>query len=675
MDHSSIQELASTGRHQECLQACQQLLQDEPDNPVSWKYAGKSLLALGQFEKAQQCLAKAHQLDNKDPEIIKDIGNIFNALQNDAEAIRLYKAALSIDQNYAPAINNLGLIAKRHGNLVAAEQLVKRACDLDQSFAPYHINLGGIYKNLGNLDQALASTLKSLELTPDNPDALINLGGIYKNLGNLDQALASTLKSLELKPDNPDALINLGGIYKDLGNLDQALTSTLKSLELKPDNPDAHMNLGGIYKDLGNLDQALASTLKSLELKPDNPDALINLGGIYQDLGNLDQALASTLKSLELKPEGSKALCKLGLIKMALGQTEEAKRDLLISIQRNDQECEAYHALSIMLETIEEAEEVIDLMRLVKTSALTPQARAFKEFALSNCFHKINKYDIASQHLKMANEFKSTVQPSNVNILLQEIALSTSRFEAVKKTDIYADIGKRKIFIVGMPRSGSTLLETILSINPEIKDLGESRFLGKAIAKIQQQKKSNSFPQDLDEAYSQMLPFDDNKFTYTTDKNLYNYINISFIAYHMPAAKIIHCRRNPMDNILSMLRSNLKAGSSYTSTIEDSAKVLIAQEQAMQIQKERHSENIFTFDYDKFVNAPEASLRKLLGWLDLEFDESYLHPEKSTRNVNTASVMQARKPISNKSVGGWKNYKKLLEPALRILQENGVNIE
>ena len=89
VDQQTIQELSSTGRHQECLQDCQQLLQNEPDNPLPWKYAGKSLLALGQFEKAQQCLIKAHQLDNKDPETIKDIGNIFNALQNDAEAIRL----------------------------------------------------------------------------------------------------------------------------------------------------------------------------------------------------------------------------------------------------------------------------------------------------------------------------------------------------------------------------------------------------------------------------------------------------------------------------------------------------------------------------------------------------------------------------------------------------------
>ena len=143
----------------------------------------------------------------------------------------------------------------------------------------------------------------------------------------------------------------------------------------------------------------------------------------------------------------------------------------------------------------------------------------------------------------------------------------------------------------------------------------------------------------------------------------------------MPAAKIIHCRRNPIDNILSMYRSNLLAGNNYTADLEDAAKALIAHERAMQIQKNRHAQRIFTFDYDQFVNTPEAYLRELLRWLGLEFNSNYLHPEKSKRCVNTASVMQARKPISNKSVGGWKNYENLLTPALRVLQEQGIELK
>ena len=237
-DLATIQELSAIGRHQDCLQACQNALQVNPEEASAYKYAGKSLLALGQFEKAQQCLVKAHQLDGSDPEIVKDIGNIFNTLQNDAEAIRLYKAALSIDPYYAPAINNLGLIAKRQGDLVTAEQLVKKARDLDQSFAPYHMNLSGIYKDLGQLDQALASTLKSLELKPDNPTALMNLGSIYQDLGQLDQALATYRRANVLKPNCIllAAATNLffSDLHKDNSEIDKersAYVEGIKELE------------------------------------------------------------------------------------------------------------------------------------------------------------------------------------------------------------------------------------------------------------------------------------------------------------------------------------------------------------------------------------------------------------------------------------------------------------
>ena len=298
--------------------------------------------------------------------------------------------------------------------------------------------------------------------------------------------------------------------------------------------------------------------------------------------------------------------------------------------------------------------------------------RAFVEFALSNCFHKTKSYGKASIHLQLANKHKLIAFPSNADSLLRKIALSASHIETPETANSNTNSGKGRIFIVGMPRSGSTLLETVLSMNPETKDLGESRSLPKAIAKMRQQEARESDLQNLNDLYSTIEPSNSDRYKYTTDKYLYNFIYVNWITTHMPAAKIIHCRRNPMDNILSMHRSNLSAGNNYTASLEDTARVLIAQEQAMQIQKNKHPDKIFTFDYDQFTNAPEYNLQKLLRWLDLEFDDNYLHPEKSTRSVNTASVMQARKPISNKSVGGWKNYKNLLKPALNIIQKSGI---
>ena len=515
---------------------------------------------------------------------------------------------------------------------------------------------------------------KSIEIEPNNPESHLSLGVIYKQLNKTEKALSSTLRAIELKPDNPNALMNLGGIYQEAGNLDEALTSTLQSLKLKPDNPYALMNLGGIYQEAGNLDKALISTLQSLKLKSDNIEALVNLGGIYKDLGRLEQALIETNKALKLQPEDSMALCKAGQIKMALGLTKEAKKDLILATKINTQECEAYFTQSLILETIEEAEELIRSIKQVKINLLSPTKMQFIKFAQSNCFHKTKDYRSAANYLKEANHYKMIAFPCNSKKIIDEIRYYLSCPNQLKIDYEDEKRGRNRIFIVGMPRCGSTLLETILSMNPDIKDLGESRSLGQSILRMEEKLKKEYKAQSLHEIYSQMEPMEKADYKYSTDKNLYNFIYTDWIAHHMPAAKIIHCRRHPMDNILSIHRSNLSAGNNYSANPEKIAEVLISEEEAMAIHKNNHPNKIYTFDYDTFVNSPKEYLKELLDWLEVKFEDYYLHPEQSTRTVNTASVMQARKPISNKSVGGWLKYEELLMPAKNIISKSKIKI-
>ena len=138
----------------------------------------------------------------------------------------------------------------------------------------------------------------------------------------------------------------------------------------------------------------------------------------------------------------------------------------------------------------------------------------------------------------------------------------------------------------------------------------------------------------------------------------------------MPSAKIIHCYRNPLDNILSMLRTRLVYGNNYTSDPADAARMIIMQEQTIRQAKQDYPGQIFSLNYDTVVNVPEQTIRTLIAWLELRWSENYLHPERLRRTILTASVVQARKSINNKSVGGWKNYRDLLEPAIQILHDS-----
>ena len=185
---------------------------------------------------------------------------------------------------------------------------------------------------------------------------------------------------------------------------------------------------------------------------------------------------------------------------------QEAKKNLLTAIQKNPKEHGAYYELSKMLKTTEDASELLKAINSANPLKVTGKNSYFIEFAISNCFHKTENYDEASKHLQIANNNKLAVKPSDADVLQRDIAKSLSCALSPSVPTITEKIGEERIFIVGMPRSGSTLLETILSMNPEIKDLGESNSLKKAIAKLQLQSKSNTNSQSLNEMYSQMEP-------------------------------------------------------------------------------------------------------------------------------------------------------------------------
>ena len=253
---------------------------------------------------------------------------------------------------------------------------------------------------------------------------------------------------------------------------------------------------------------------------------------------------------------------------------------------------------------------------------------------------------------------------------LQESALALSLSKQIQIGE--PSDGRGRIFIIGAPRCGSTLLESVLATNPNIKDLGESQAFAQALAHEKAENNLQKRGSHLANAYTKAANEALKKFTHSVDKNLYNFRFVEAIKRSMPAAKIIHCRRNPLDNILSMLRSNLSSGNNYTADPLDAAKFIVHQETMLSPLKGKYGDQIFTFDYDTFTNSPESQARELIQWIDLQWDDHYLHPEQNDRTINTASVIQARRPISNNSVGGWKNYRHILKPAEDILRESGL---
>ena len=389
-------------------------------------------------------------------------------------------------------------------------------------------------------------------------------------------------------------------------------------------------NYGAFLNEIGKRKDSELLCRKAIELNPNLGIAHSNLGTIYRDLGKLKEAEFYYLKAIKLNPNLSIAFFCLTSLK--LKNTNTIWRTQLFS------------------------------ENLLKNKSQEEQINIY--FARANILHQEQNYEESSKYLKLANNLKLNLRPSKPEMIFNKSKLLLS--ESNKK-DIYLEKNTNlheSIFIVGMFRSGSTLLESVLSMRSDVYDLGEIDFLEKSFFESKKSRKEI----ELSELYWKKLN-NKTQLNITTNKNLFNYQYTGIIAKKIPNAKIIHCFRNPLDNILSIYREHFAEGNEYSSSLVDTAKVYLDQEEVMTEYKKRFRSKIYDLNYDLLVSNPSREIKSLICWLGWKWDDQYYSPHLNPRSVTTASTIQVRSPINTKSLGGWKNYKELLRPAMEIISQ------
>ena len=450
--------------------------------------------------------------------------------------------------------------------------------------------------------------------------------------GNISEAAKYYQQIIRQGCIDPRVFSNYGVILKNLGKLKEAEISTRKAIELNPNYSQGFLNLGLILKDLNNLQDAEISTRKGIKLNPNNANGYSNLGGILQDLGKLKEAEVSLKKAIQLNPNLTKAYFSLSSLKYANEINSKWQKNLFLG----------------------------DILK-----NKFPKEKVDIYFARANILHNKKKYDESSKYLKFANKLKIEINPSDSNFLINK---SKALLIESDKKEIHKKIQRpfsNSIFIVGMPRSGSTLLESILSMNNDVYDLGEVNILEESFLESKESNKELN----LAEIYQKKVK-DKTNLKITTNKYLYNYQYAGVIAKNIPNSKIIHCIRNPLDNILSIFRAHFAKGNTYASSLVDCANIYLNQEAIMSEYKNRFRPKIYDLNYDFLVMNPKQEIKSLIFWLGWKWDDNYLTPHLNPRSVSTASNVQVRSPINTKSLRGWQKYKKMLKPAMEIITQN-----
>ncbi len=493
------------------------------------------------------------------------------------------------------------------------------------------INQAFKFHSQGNISEAIKYYQYFIDQGFKDYRVFSNYGVILQNLGKLKEAEISYRKAIELNPDYAEAHYNLGNILRHLGQFQDAELSIRKAIEIKPNCAEGHLNLGGILKYYGNHQEAELSIRKAIEIKPNYAEAHNNLGNILKYLGKLEKAELSFLKAIEINPNYAKALFSISTLKYSSDN----------KIWRN----------KLFSKSILNSKSIEDKIHIF--------------YARANVLHKERNFKESSKYLKIANDYKLNNNPCKLHLILnktQDLLIESEKNGINNKKDIESC---ENIFIVGMHRSGSTLVESIISMNKDICHLKDVNIFEQCF--IESKKIDQKL--NLAELYSRKVDYLRKECKIVTNKYTYNYQFSGIIANQIPNAKIIHCFRNPLDNILSIYRTSFNTGQEYFSSLIDCARVYLDQEEIMSKYKKRFGSIIYDLNYDLLVSDPKNEIKSLISWLGWEWDNQYLSPHLNPRSVSTEANVQVRSPINSKSIGGWKNYKEMLKPAIEILTQ------
>lgn len=613
----------------------------------------------------------------------------------------------------APAIyfSNLAEMCRQKGLLEDAEQAARRATALQPDLVPAWNNLGIVLQEAGKLEESAICLERVTTLQPLNPEAHNNLGNTYLRMRRLDRARLMYDKALSLHPGYGEAHSNRAHLLHALGRYDEAAAAARQAIAIHPQLADAYLNLaeiemsrqrhaeaqnwldallafapnhpGGLsaraktLKHFDRLDEALAAASAAAFAAPKAANVHNALGEVQQAMGRFDDALASFGRAASLPGlERETAHVNQAALVMELGRSGEAAV-LVERILEANPHCAAAWSSRAEIKTFTAGDPDIARMEAL----LGPEGVAhFKDrmafhFALGKAYLDHGNSAQAFRHLDEGNRLKRGTFAFDIDATRRWMGDIAQRFTPALLKSL-AGAGSRSdmpIFVLGMPRSGTTLVEQILASHPQVRGAGELRAVQGLVDRLGDYPAiaSRLAPADLarlGEVYlAQVRPLAKGR-ARVVDKMPANFLNAGLIHLMLPDARIVHCRRDPVDTCLSCYTKLFSGEQMFAYDLRElglfnrAYQTLMAHWRAV-----LPPDRFIDVDYEAVIENLEGEARRLVAFLGLPWDEACLHFHKTERPVRTASVNQVRQPIYRTSAGRWKAHAAHLEPLLSAL--------
>ena len=667
--------LIDTGQAVAALAIYNQIIQLDPSNAEAWLMKGALAGEAGQINEASSAIEHALKLDPSYTDAHLTLGNLQQATGRLPDALKSFQAAVDSAPWDPDARFQLASLLARMGRDRDAYEHAVKAAELDPEYFEVWQLLGWLQQRLGKRVEAEQSYRKALKLSPDNTDLHGALGSLLATSGKHQESIKYLEPYAQAHPGDVESQNNLGAALMGAGRIEEAEKTLSLALTIKPDHAGANANMGVALQYSGQIKGARKYLEKAVNIDPGRPDLHYQLAGVLSGLGEFETALTHCQRAVQLDPKYSDAIAGQAEIHQKRGEYREAFeliKSLLDNKPVNIQAAIIHASISKHIET------GIDSIALLETILELQQPTKLEQIQIDNALGKLydraGKYDQAFEHFSRSNATKkSSYNPTEHEQFVSEIIETFSTGQEIPISPTRSDI---PIFIVGMPRSGTTLVEQILASHPAL--FGGGEFLGIMKALEQPSGTRSTFPQYVPTLTSQLVGSLSTGLLRHMQASAPNasriiinerpsYLFLGLLKQIFPGARFIHCVRNPLDNCLSCYFQLLTSEHSYAYKLEHLGHYYKQYQRLMQHWENVLKARLFTITYEELVNNQQSITQALIEFCDLPWDDNCLRFHENKRNVVTPSYDDVRQPIYTTSISRWKNYERYIQPLLTAI--------
>lgn len=592
------------------------------------------------------------------------------------QAEKLYRSVLQLNPDQLDALNLLGLVTQNTGRLDESIALLSRAIAVDPEFPEALTNLARAQNAAGAIEAAAANAGRAALLSSDLAEAHFQLGRALIALGRNVEAQRACQQAVTLAPHWPDPQVDLGLVLVRLGNFQEAEDVFRAALDLQGDHAAALNGLAIVCIRLRQTEAAVEHARRAVESAPNVAEFWFGLAYALHENREVEQSLAACLKVVELSPGRPDVWVLRGDNLTMLGDFDRAEHCYREALARNPTVADAMAGLARISRLKLEPDRIARLQGLVEDMSRSRHDRIAAGFALGTALDGEERYDEAFSSFARANALvREGAGQDGRSPDLVALGRRVDWLIDVFSRELFEEVGgcgdpsDLPVFVVGMPRSGTTLVEQIAASHPEVVGTGERKDVPEIATRLEGGAALRD-PRAWDKVemrreaqdYIAQLRQTARRATRVTDKLPDNILLLGHIALLWPRARIVICRRDLRDIALSCFFQNFRDGASWSSSLTDCAARVCEIERLLCHWRKVLPSATLEISYESLVNDLEGEGRRLIDFLGIEWHDSCLDFYRTERLVMGSSSWQVRQPIYSGSVGRWKNYSKHIEP-------------